>query len=126
MAQTEKSESETETYVIRRDGKPPIRFKGRELAETNTRGRTPEGHEDSRWDRYTLYMTRAGKYVLVHEYVTQWQGELGRQEAWTGEDPAVLITGAGYDDPDGGERVLPEALVDLAERAGIDIAEQLE
>lgn len=107
---------------LSRDGKTPLAFCGRLVASATTR--TSTGPNQNRWDNYELYVTRAGKYVLAHEYHTQWQGESDRHEAWVGEDARAIILGAAYDDD--GETVVPEVLVELAENAAIDISDHIE
>lgn len=57
--------------IIHRDHLPPLRFRGVELASTDDR----DPSQSTRWTRWTLYRTDAGRYVLSIRYRTQWEHE---------------------------------------------------
>jgi len=58
---------------LQRDDKKDLVFEGVELAESSNR--RFEGPGQNRYTTLTLYKTKGGKYVLLDEYRTHWQGE---------------------------------------------------
>jgi hypothetical protein len=63
-------------FLIKRDGLPPIKFKGREIESV-----TSHGNRNSRWTVLALYKTKGGKYVIKRNYRTIWEGERDSYEA---------------------------------------------
>ena len=57
-------------YTISRDGMPPIRFTGEQIAKGSDRV-----HNSTRWTNVELFLTKGGKYVASINRRTQWQGE---------------------------------------------------
>lgn len=125
MSEESKQESEPESYVIERDGKRDLTFRGREIASVSTQEWSGPGPGQNRWDIYTLYRTDGGKYVLAHEYVTQWEGERGSNEAWIADTDNEALECARFRDSDG-EGILPDAVKKLARNAGIDLTEHID
>jgi len=115
-----KSEQAYESTTVYRTGQRPLTFEGILLAESTTR--EINGPRSNRWHNYELHRTRGGKYVLVHEYITLWQGEANFRDAWVSEDANEVFQRA-VENNDG---YFSDALVELAWKAGIDIAEKLE
>jgi hypothetical protein len=60
-------------FTIHPDESRPITFNGLIAAEHSTRD-----HNSNRWTDTTVYLTKAGTYILVIEYHTCWQGEEDR------------------------------------------------
>lgn len=69
----------TETTTLRRDGQPPLRFKGALLAKADNRNH--QGERQNRWTVLALYRTAGGKYVITRDHRTCWQGETDRTAA---------------------------------------------
>ena len=65
------SDTTSPLHIIHRDHLPPLRFRGIELASTDDR----DPSQSTRWTRWTLYRTDAGRYVLSIRYRSQWAGE---------------------------------------------------
>lgn len=80
-----------EIYTLPRTGDRPVRFTGEILAQVSTREH--QGPCENRWWVLTLYRTGVGQYVAAIGYHTQWQGELGRYDAYRCED-AQAVTAA--------------------------------
>ncbi len=75
---------EPSTFILQRDGAPPLRFKGELLAETSSspdRGRGDWSGATGRWTELRLYRTQGGKYVCQRIGRAQWQGERDTHEA---------------------------------------------
>jgi hypothetical protein len=72
-------EKAPEKITIQRDNMKDLVFEGWELAESSNR--KFEGPGQNRYTTLTLYKSRAGKYVLLDEYKTHWQGEDDRTDA---------------------------------------------
>lgn len=62
-------------YTLRPSGKRPISFRGEEVTSGSSR-RRPE--KDNRWHDISIFETMAGTFVLLIEFHSQWEGELGR------------------------------------------------
>lgn len=79
-------ETANQTFTVRRDGGPDLRFEGELIAEAQT---SPDSaHPDysggaGRWHRVSLYRTAGGKHVVSRAYYTQWTGESNSYEAET-------------------------------------------
>jgi crotonobetainyl-CoA:carnitine CoA-transferase CaiB-like acyl-CoA transferase len=71
--------SESNSYLLSRSGRPPLKFTGEEIA--GSEGRIQNGHDHNRWHDLTVYRTAAGAYVVAIQYHTQWQGECEHAEA---------------------------------------------
>jgi EXLDI family protein len=72
-------------YTLRRDDKPPLRFRGRQLAYADT-----AGPNSTRWTEVTVYRTAGGKCVLYIREVSQWQGEGTSRWGWTVSRPTEI------------------------------------
>lgn len=70
------TDTKSETITITRDGKPPLRFKGHEIAGASNHSH--EGSRQNRWTELALYQTAGGKYVIERTNRTCWQGESDR------------------------------------------------
>lgn len=119
----ESKQEKPRKYVLERSGERNLVFEGVCLAEVNTR--EPTGPRQDRYDEYTLYRTVGGKYILFHEYTSHWQGERSYTEAWIGDSAAEVLEQARFEDSDG-RSILPDAVVTLADKAGIDFGEHLD
>ena len=73
-------------YIIKRDGQPPLTFKGDEIGKGTTRD-----HNSTRWTNVTIYKTKGGKYVAYIERATQWQGECNHDEAVSRSEAIGII-----------------------------------
>lgn len=62
-------------YTLERTGQPPLKFRGRLLAESS--GRWTVGRDNNRWHDLEIYRTEAGRYVVSIVFETIWQGETG-------------------------------------------------
>jgi len=71
--ENEKEMEEMEEIVVKRDGERDLAFVGRLIASESTR--TNNGPNNSRWNDYSVYRTKSGKYVFADEFTTLWQGE---------------------------------------------------
>lgn len=67
------------TYIIKRDGQLPLRFKGILIVETANRHHS--GDRANRWLELTLYRTDSGKWVIAAVRRTCWDGERDRHGA---------------------------------------------
>ncbi|MFH1764776.1 MAG: hypothetical protein ABIF09_11345 [Gemmatimonadota bacterium] len=111
-------------YRIPRDGKKDLVFTGQLLGHGTSR-RYDGSNWSTRWDEYDLYRTKGGRFVLAHEYKSQWQGEGGIEEAWVEDTVEVAIAHGGFND--GYREVeMPDGIKDLLRDAGIDVVEQVE
>ena len=121
-----KEKKESKEYELQRDGMRPLSFGGIELGSVSDYYR--DGKDQTRWDEYTLYRTRAGKYVLGHVYHTQWQGEASRSEASIHDSAQDALMSAAFDDPDeeDEEEILPNLIAELAKECDIDISEKID
>jgi len=72
-------------YTLRRDDKPPLRFRGRQIAYADTADRN-----STRWTEVTVYRTKGGKCVLYIREVSQWQGEGTSRWGWTVSCPEEI------------------------------------
>lgn len=72
-------EKAPEKITIQRDNMKDLTFEGWELAESSNR--RFEGPGQNRYTTLTIYKTKGGKYVLLEEYRTHWQGEDDRTTA---------------------------------------------
>jgi hypothetical protein len=81
--------SEAKTYTVNRDGKPPLRFTGTIIAETDNR--SVRGDRQNRWTEITLYRTKAGKIVVDVTNRTQLEGESDRCRADVVSDAKAVI-----------------------------------
>jgi hypothetical protein len=73
-----------EKVVVRRDGKPDLRFQGELLASASSsddRQSSSYSGELGRWVELQLWQTRGGKYVCQEIRWTRWQGEEDRYQA---------------------------------------------
>ena len=61
-----------------------IVFNGKEVASHSSR--KTYGDSQNRYNCLDLYQTESGKYVLVDEYVTHWQGEEGTKNVYICEN----------------------------------------
>ena len=75
-------------YTLPRSGKPPLRFQGEVLAESD--GQRQAGRDWTRWHELTVYRTTVGKYVVHVAYRTRYQGELEHDLATVADDPAAV------------------------------------
>lgn len=116
------SKEAEQIYVVKRDGQPPLRFRGTILGTASTKW--VGGKDQSRWDEDTIYRTKAGKIVVSHEWHTLWQGEVNSSEAWTADDIEGIIDQLSY--MDGGESRIPRALQLALEDADIDYAQDID
>jgi EXLDI family protein len=72
-------------YTLRRDDKPPLRFRGRQIAYADTADRN-----STRWTEVTVYRTVGGRCVLYIREVSQWQNEGTSRWGWTVSRPAEI------------------------------------
>lgn len=70
---------EPKELTLPRDGEKDLRFSGWRLLSVNNKSH--QGREQNRWHELTLYATKGGKLVCLHEYISLWQGEDGTSEA---------------------------------------------
>lgn len=74
-----KEDSDMETFVLRIDNEPNIRFTGELLAKSSSSDNNAAGSSYSgstgRWTELALYKTKGGKYICHQIGYTRWQGE---------------------------------------------------
>ena len=100
-------------YTLPRTGAPPLNLRGMHVGHAST-----YTNQGGRWDDYRLYVTLGGRYVLYHEYKTQWQGESGHIEAIVGDSiPAILESARGTIWTDYERQQYPEVINDLLDDA---------
>ncbi len=63
-------ETKLESFVIKRDNCPPLKFKGEKIGFGSDRN-----HNSNRWNEVSLYQTAGGRFVAVRKYFSQWEGE---------------------------------------------------
>ena len=74
------SEKKQYDYRLRCDNHDKdLVFNGEEIASTSTR--TTYGDSQNRYSCVTLYKTESGKYILLEENISHWQGESNSQNA---------------------------------------------
>jgi len=105
---------EMKRIVVERDGERDIAFVGKKVAETSTRG-----NSSTRWQEYTVYQTKSGKYVIAGTSISLWQGESNTHhaEVYSNLDDlfhALTTTGIGF------------VAKSLAEQLGYDLSEGIE
>lgn len=75
-----------ETFVLRIDNEPNIRFTGELLAKSSSSDNNAAGSSYSgstgRWTELALYKTKGGKYICHQIGYTRWQGE---RDIYSGE-----------------------------------------
>lgn len=84
-------------HTIKRDGHPPIVFRGELIAEANNRVGN-DGNRANRWTEVAIYKTKGGNYVARVSRFTCWQGETDHHTATAEETPAALVTWLMKDD----------------------------
>jgi len=115
LKEVRKMEKEkTERIVVERDGERDLSFTGKKVAEISTR-------EDgsTRWQEYTVYQTKGGKYVIAGASISLWQGEQDGHyaEIYSNLDDmfqALTTTGIGF------------VAKSLAEQLGYDLTTSIE
>lgn len=104
-----------EQVTVTRDGQPPIRFTGEELA--NASNYSHQGPNQNRWTVVTIWKTKGGKYVARVVRRTQWQGESDRYSATSAATPEEIIKWLqGDDDATSLGSVSQEAVEDAAKQ----------
>jgi len=66
----EKEMEEMKEIVVKRDGERDLAFVGRLIASESTRT-----NNSSRWNDYSVYKTKSGKYVFSDRFHSMWEGE---------------------------------------------------
>lgn len=72
-------------YTLRRDNKPPLRFRGDRIGYADT-----AGPNSTRWTEVHVYRTQGGRCVLYIREVSQWQGEGTSRWGWTVSRPTEI------------------------------------
>ena len=108
-----------QTYTLKRDGEPNLRFDGELIAEVSSsdeRSASDYSGSTGRWSELALYRTKGGKLVASEVGRTRWQGEHDRHSATVCADAAAVAEalGPGW---------LAKQLYDAAE---LDVAEVVE
>ena len=119
---TESADAHDDHIQLRRDGAPPLRFKGTLSGIASSHSHS--GPSNSRWTEIRIYETVSGKAVLSIIGHTLWQGESMRYAAIVVpvyDGPA--ITKALADQNDG---YLSDVAKEVLDDAGLDYAEDLE
>lgn len=106
-------------YRISRNGRKDLVFEGEILATVNDHSFNSWGRE--RWDEYTLYKSKNGKFIVQHAYITFYQGEDNIHEAWVSNTAEKALQRAGSD-----EIEVPRLIKELAGAAGIDFSEHID
>lgn len=83
------TETTAEVITITRDGKPPLRFTGSEIASASNRSH--QGERKNRWTILTLYKTRGRKCVIKRVHRSQWVGESDRTAAHAFDTAAEVV-----------------------------------
>lgn len=99
------------TQIVTRDGLPPIKFTGEEIGMGTTKN-----HSSTRWSIVVIYATKAGKFVVAIETITQWQGETDSFSASSFATAREVIDWLGRDTGEGDGK-LDRASQDAVERA---------
>jgi len=105
---------EMKEITVERDGEKDLSFVGKKVAEISTRG-----NSSTRWQEYTVYQTKGGKYVIAGASITLWQGEQDGHyaEVYSNIDDmfhALTTTGIGF------------VAKSLAKQLGYDLSESIE
>lgn len=67
------TDNDMKTFTLEQTAGKSVRFTGVQIATAG--GRFQNGREQNRYTELTLWRTKGGKYVLMIDYTTQWQGE---------------------------------------------------
>jgi hypothetical protein len=115
---TDNDDDDVQTYRVKRDGEPDLRFIGRKRAEVWSGGdhsRPNYSGSTGRWTELALYQVKNGKYICTSIGRTQWQGEHDRYTAIVCDTEAAVVEFFGHG-------WLAKRLYDAA---GIDSAEEI-
>lgn len=88
-----------ETFTLKNDGAPDVRFTGVELASTSSSANNASSYYSGsvgRWTVLELYKTKGGKFIAHSIGRTQWQGEHDRYKVAVCETEAEVIAFFGH------------------------------
>lgn len=108
-------DTDMETFTLKRDNEPDIRFTGEEVATADSYDPVG-GPRNTRWTELTLYRTTGGKWVCHEVGITRWEGERTRYKAHICETDQELCEALGYG----------WLAKELYDEAGIDHAAEIE
>lgn len=120
-------------YVLTRTGKPPVRFDGELIAESE--GRLVGSRDQTRYHDLRVYRTAAGRWVGQVEYHTRWEGEQGRTTVYVCDTPSSLAESltdhplpeaVGYPEGEAYAEKQRRLLADLRARLDAQISEVLD
>ncbi|MCP4342115.1 MAG: hypothetical protein GY799_25335 [Desulfobulbaceae bacterium] len=79
-----KTQTKTQTFIVPRDDKPALQFKGKLLASMASvpgRGLTYYSGETGRWTELKLYLTVGGKLICHQRKLSQWADSMDSSTA---------------------------------------------
>ena len=118
--------AEVKVYRVKRDGEKDLKFSGELIAEASDHSH--QGSRQNRWTEMRLYKTTSGKFVLVEEHITCWQGESNTITALVLESEEAVVDAIemGHEEmgfEEGGR--ISDVAKELLEDAGIEFVEEV-